>query len=98
MLLGFICLLPVLILYSSFSWGYVAVIFWGWFIIPLFPEAPLFTWTQFAGFMFMLNCFVHQSNKHVKKEYKDEVTEWSGLILNPWLTLLGGWIFHKFIY
>jgi hypothetical protein len=96
--LGILFLIPFIVLYSTFSWGYVAVIFWSWFIIPLFPNLPLFTWFQFAGIMFMIGCFIRPSYKTVKKEYKDEVTEWVSTIISPWLTLLGGWIFYKFIY
>jgi len=94
--LGVLVLVPIIVLYSSFSWGYVATIFWGWFIIPLFPDLHSFTWIQFAGIMFLVNCFTSYSKIQIKDEYKDNVVSWTQIILAPWLTLLGGWILHLF--
>jgi len=94
--LGVLVLVPIIVLYSSFSWGYVATIFWGWFIIPLFPDLHSFTWIQFAGIMFLVNCFTKHSKTQIKDEYKDNVVSWTQLIVAPWLTLLGGWVLHLF--
>ncbi len=92
--LGVLFLIPFLVLYSSFSWGYVATIFYSWFIIPLFPQLPIFTWLQFAGMMFMINCFVHISKSNIKEEYTNKTEGIILIFINPWLTLLGGWILH----
>ncbi len=97
-LVGLICIIPLLIIYSSFSWGYVATVFWTWFILPIFPQSPIFTWAQLAGIMFVVNCFVHSSKTAVKEEYKDSSSEILLGILGPWLALFGGWIFHSLIY
>ncbi len=94
--LGFIFFVPSVVLYGSFSWGYVATIISTWFIIPLYPQFPQFTWLQYAGIMFFINCFVRFSPERIKKEYKDELNGWVTLILGPWLTLLGAWILHLF--
>lgn len=89
-------LIVILTLYSAYSWGYVAVIFYNWFITPYFPGLPVFTWMQFAGFMLMVNCFVHAPKTHIKKEYTDEENWWVSFLLTPWLTLIVGLIFHLF--
>ena len=96
MLIGFIFLIPIMVLYSSFAWGYVATIIYSWFILPLFPNLPLFTWLQFAGIMMFVNCFIKLSANNIKKEYKDEQANWTNVLLNPWLALLAAWILHLF--
>lgn len=97
-ILGVILLVPSIILYSSFSWGYVATILINWFILPIYPEFPVFTWFQLAGFMFVVNCFVHGSSiaNNLKKEYEDSTKSLILLLLAPWMTLLGAWVFHLF--
>lgn len=95
-LIGIIFFIPLLVLYSSFSWGYVATIISAWFIIPLFPQMPVLTWLQFAGIGFFINCFVHKSSTSIKKEYKDSSGDYITTFLSPWLTLLGAWILHLF--
>jgi hypothetical protein len=97
-ILGVIIITPVLVLYSSFAWGYVASVIYSWFIIPTFPEAPLLTWVQLAGIMFLVNCFVKGSSTSIKKEYQDNSDVWTKVILHPWLTLLSAWIFKVIIF
>lgn len=93
LLLGVILLVPILVLYTSFAWGYVASILYIWFILPIFPNAPELTWIQLASIMIFLNCFIKVSKTHIKEEYEDNSAQWTNMILNPWLTLLGAWIF-----
>lgn len=97
-LVGIIALIPLLVLYSSFSWGFVATIIYKWFVLPLFPQFPVLTWIQFAGIMFFINCFVHGFSQvsNIKKEYRDELNGFITLILAPWLTLFGAYILHLF--
>jgi hypothetical protein len=93
-LVGTIFILPLLILYSSFSWGYVATVLSNWFIIPLFPEFPQFTWIEYSGIMFFIDCFIHLPKTQVKDEYIDKTSQWVKLILSPWIVLFGAWILH----
>lgn len=95
--LGAILIVPLLVIYSSFSWGYVATVIYSWFVLPLFPDLHVFTWLEFAGIMFFVSCFVSPPAKEIKDEYKDSVSIWANAILNPWVLLLAAWIFH-FIY
>ena len=97
-LLGTLVLIPFFILYSSFSWGYVATIISSWFILPIFPQVSELTWIQYAGIMFFINCFVHGSStaNNIKKEYQDEKNSLIIQLIAPWLTLLGAWILHLF--
>lgn len=92
-------LIPIMVIYSAFSWGYVASIIYTWFILPTFPDAPTLLWWELAGIMFFINCFVHESAKDtIKKEYKEEYSGLIGVIIHPWLVLLGAWIFKILIF
>jgi len=95
-LIEVIFLIPLTVLYSSFSWGYVATIISAWFIIPLFPQMPIFTCIQFAGIMFFANCFIRSTSSNIKKEYKDSSGDYITTFLSPWLILLEAWILHLF--
>lgn len=84
------------IVYTSFSWGFVAYKFYGWFILPTFPELPMFTITQFVGFVLFVSVMTHKEKPSLKKELIDE----SGMILNviftPWIVFLMGLFIHTF--
>lgn len=81
--------------YSSFTWGLVASVYYGWFVLPYFSTFPVFTVTQFVGFTMFVNVIIRQVPSFIQNEYKDTSMEWSYLILGPWITLLLGWCIHS---
>lgn len=87
------------VFYISFAWGYVASVIYSWFILPIFPDLPHFTWIQLAGIMFFVNCFVHSSTTHayLKDEIKDKNKGIDAQLAAPWILLLGAWLFKNFI-
>ena len=94
-----VVLIVGLVLYSSFSWGYVSSIIYKWFILSQFPELPLIQWWQFAGIMFFINCFIHDTTTHyLKDEVKDNSKSLTTSLLSPWLLLFGAWIFKTILY
>ena len=86
-----------LLFYSTFSWGYVSYMFYGWFIHPIFPTLPDFTYIQFAGFLLFLHVLLPKHTHVVKQEYRDQENEWIVILLTPWLSLFFGWLFRVFI-
>lgn len=89
----------LIVLYGSFSWGFVASKFYGWFILPVFPTLPHFTITEFIGFMLFINVMTHKgSSQYIDKKYRDEISEWIIMILSPWLTLFIGWSLHSIFF
>lgn len=84
---------PLVIIYSSFSWGYVAQIFEGWFVIPVFPSFKPITWVQYAGLMCFASTIVRPSVTFMKEEFEEKTNKYAYVILGPWMALLGGWIF-----
>jgi hypothetical protein len=96
-LLGVILFIPLLVIYNSFAWGYVATVISYWYVIPLFPSFPILSWLQYAGIMFFVNCFVHTGdNSDIKDEYKNNSFNLIKILFNPWLLLLGAWILKLF--
>ena len=96
-ILGAFAFFPLLILYSSFSWGYVATVFHDWFIIPIWPDFKNLSWKQYAGIMFFIGCFIRPSNVSIKDEFKDNTALYFASFLGPWIALLCGWVFTLFI-
>lgn len=95
-LLGVMAIVPLVILYSSFSWGWVASVMMKWYIIPVFPDFPILSWMQLAGIMFFVQCFTYSPKTQVKDEYENKTAHTTSVLLAPWLTLLCAWVFHLF--
>ena len=95
--IGSVVVVLGLILYSAFSWGFVATIISEWYIIPLFPWFPVLTWKQYAGIMLFINCFFHKYNgENIKDEFKKDRAG-IGYLVNPWGVLLVSYILKFFI-
>lgn len=87
-----------IILYTSFSWGFVAYKFYGWFVLSAIPELPTFTITQFVGFLLFMSVMTHKPAQKVKKEYIDEKESTIGFLLTPWIVFLFGSFIQTFFY
>lgn len=90
---GVIALLTVIVMYNTFSWGFVCFKFWNWFVLPVFTTLPVITFWQAIGIMFFITLFKNQSTTVVKKEYKDQNSEIVMYLIAPWLLLLIGYFF-----
>jgi hypothetical protein len=97
MALLLILLVPIIILYNCFSWGFVASKIASWYIIPLFPEFPVLTWVEYAGIMFFVSCFINTNKTSIKDEFRDDIAALAGNLINPWLTLLSAWFILLFV-
>lgn len=86
-----------ILIYSTFTWGLVCFKFWSWFVVPIFisawPEIPVLTFLEACGLMFFISLFRNPGGNNIKKEYRDEGTNWGNLLITPWLVLLVGWAF-----
>ena len=69
--LGILILVLLLLLYNVFAWGYVASVFYGWFVLPYFPNLPHFGYVEFIGFVLFFGVLTHKSPTFIKDEYKD---------------------------
>jgi hypothetical protein len=90
--LGVFFLAILLVIYSVFSWGYLAAIFYYWFVLPFFPEFPVFTYQQFIGFMFFISVMTHKGSVNIKDEYRDKTLDTIQLLIGPWVMLFVGWL------
>jgi hypothetical protein len=91
-------LVGLFVMYSSFSWGFVASKFYGWFILTSFPTLPQFTVLQFVGFLLFVGVMTHKSSTFIKEEYKDTTTEFTLLLFSPWVSLIIGWMVYGIFF
>lgn len=87
-----------IIIYSSFSWGYVFLMFYNWFFLSVFPDVIHITFVQAVGLSMMTTFFKnHGVNNYVKD--KDRETETSIMnLLAPWITLLCGFVVKLLLF
>jgi hypothetical protein len=96
-LLSLSFVITVVTMYSAFAWGYVASVVYQWFILPQFNDLPQIEWWQFAGIMFLVNCFVHSSTHYFKDEVKDPKNGAITSLLSPWILMASAWVFKIII-
>lgn len=59
-----------MIIYSSFSWGFVLFKFWYWFLLPVFTTLPSVDFYQAVGLMFFISLLKTKSfDTPIKDEY-----------------------------
>lgn len=85
-----------LLIYTSLSWGYVISLFYGWFILPIFPNLPKLGIIQFIAISLFIKALLPLTPAAIKDEYKDKNMVWVSFFLSPWLTLFFGWIIKMF--
>lgn len=97
-LVGSLVLIPLLLLYTSLTAGYVTHTFYNWFVINEITGLPNFTILQFIGFSyFLLALLPSKKLDYIKEEYKEsKVSQFGGLFLMPWVILLFGYLIHLF--
>lgn len=89
---GFIFLVTIFILYSSFAWGTVMYHFWYWFLLPVFPTLPLISFWQAVGLSLFADLFKSR-DLSIDKSSEDDSKEMQKLVaanIFPWLILLIG--------
>jgi hypothetical protein len=86
------------IIYDALIWGLVVQKFWGWFLVPVFPEMlnPI-SFELAVGLAFFIGLFHARNYTSIKSQYKDGTTEVVTMLIAPWLTLLIGTIVYGFI-
>ncbi len=95
-LIGFIVLLPVLVIYGTWAKGYVLYKFWGWFVLPIFPQIPHIPLIGAMGIVLVVTAFKSSSSSvNIKDEFKESKTQQLAVaLISPWMTLLCGWMIH----
>lgn len=93
----FICSLIVpFTVYFIWSFAFVAVQLWNWFIIPFFHVGPV-TLLQMAG----IGCFVRLFTFSIPntgdkdKPLSQTIAELFGYLMMPWVALLCGYIIYR---
>jgi hypothetical protein len=86
-------LIVLLIIPLTLLRGWILLIFWNWFILPL--GAPHISLFHSLGISLVLNYMIDNENK--TKDVEDKVELAISLISRPFFILLLGWIIKSFI-
>lgn len=92
--------IPVVLIVSSISAGFVLSVLWGWFVVPIFG-VPGLTIAQAIGFSMVVNFLTYQYNDNGsdKKEEKSKGIIYliSLAIARPVIVLAISYIVHLFV-
>ena len=91
--LGYIAAFAGAFAFSVFTWGFVMLKFWNWFILPVFTTLPVINYYQAIGLFCFLALF--KSNIPVNKN-ETSSSSWM-IFLTPIITFIVGWIIHAWI-
>ena|SRR5687767_6539428 len=98
--LGALLLVVGVMVYGVVVGGWAVDRFYYWFLLPVFPTAPLITFSQAIGISFILLLFKnHQvESKNPYESESDKNTRiYGGLFIYPVIVFLG-WIVHLIIH
>jgi hypothetical protein len=77
------------------SWGFVFYKFYSWFILPVFTQAPVITFSQAIGLSIFAMLLKRSKGKKVYREndsFAGKTQKVIVLTLAPWVFLSFGWI------
>ena len=97
--LGGLAGICLLILYSSFSRGWVLYKFYYWFALPVFDTLPRIGFLEAVGLMFLVNLTHNSSSdeKYLGDRKIESKTNWIAEVIKPWIVLVIGWFVHLFL-
>ena len=99
MAFGAIALLALVVIYESFSYGFLLYKFWYWFVLPAFPNLPHITFYHAVGLCFIIGLFKSKdfSEKVINGVKIESKPNYVLMVIAPWITLLLGWFVSLFI-
>lgn len=97
--LALVALVMGVVLYFSFSWGFVLYKFWYWFLMDVFPDLPEITIMQAVGLKLFAGILVTLRNPELKEELynEDKISRTVSLAVLPWISLIFGYFIYLFI-
>lgn len=99
--IGYFIVFVLLSVYSSFSYGYVLVKFWDWYVLPTFTTLPKLDLYHSIGLMLTITLLKGAKMVRTpKEEFLDK--KWDTItmftcLLSPWIVLLMGYIMNLII-
>jgi hypothetical protein len=93
-IIGIVGVLFLAFIYGIFSWAFVVMYFWLWFVMPLFPTLPVINFYQAMGLWFFISLFHNQTMPAIKEEYLKKTEGIVAIIIATWITLFLGYCAH----
>jgi len=81
------------IVYGTFTWGWVLFKFWYWFVLPIFTNLPHITYMQAVGLSLFISLFHRATGSEKDKEKGSLIV----FLIAPFLTVLIGYCFYLYI-
>ena len=87
-----------LVVYFALVNGWVLVLLWSWFVVPLGPPVLSLPIAVGIALILRLLTYVDTSNLQTKElSTGNRIAGMLGHLLSPWITLGFGWIVHLFV-
>lgn len=90
-----------ILIYSSFSWGFVLFKFWHWFMMPVFFTLPSISLYQAVGILLFISIFKNKVPQiPIKDEFIDSKKKTNNIVIQaiaPWMVLLMGILMKSLI-
>lgn len=104
-IVGGFALFALLLVYNSFSWGFVLMKVWNWFVPAIFVGLPVLGFYQAVALMLVAGVFKHRTSGYQKltidgKEIPIESNTKKNIaliIVAPWISLIIIWFIKLFI-
>lgn len=87
----------LLLAYTLFSWGYVLMNTWQWFIVPTFPNVPAINLLQAIGIQMVFSAIRSQSGRVLKDKCRNKRKDAINFIIAPWVLFLISYIIKQFL-
>lgn len=84
--------------YGAFSYGFVGMELWSWFISPVFG-LPELSWGQAYGIVLVSSIFTYRPHYNTNKDEREKHEKIGQLIASlilPWIILFSGWVCKTF--
>lgn len=93
--LGKLFLALLLYIVGVFTIAFMLTRFWGWFLMPVFPDLRSLPFLYALGLLMIVSLF-RPSNSHSDKSFTEIVGLWFGTYFGVWFLYFVGWLIHLF--
>ena len=89
-----------IIAYMSLTWGLALYKFWGWFFLPVFPQAPDISFMQAVGLLLFFGLLTHKTSYKEpewlkeKRTKKEKIESLVTQLIAPFVTLGVGYLVY----
>lgn len=95
---GVIVIFYLIVLYTLFSEGFVALKLWNWFLLPIFPNLPHLIYIQMIGIILAVAAIKPRNTPTYKVDEENRNRNLFFSLIAPWVALLIAYVVHTYYY